>query len=114
MTEQIAPVELCNGLVIRFEDQTNRYFGDFHRICVQVRIELPTGIDRKQACLLKNLEKMAVPSSGVTEQRNALIESFLKASRDYLETDEAPQRLLQRLQQQKAKPNFSGRREIID
>ena len=112
MTEQIEPVVLNNGVSIRFQDQSNRYFGDFHRVCVKVQVflpeglELPSGIDFKAPCLEKTLEKMGVPGEEVGQQRRALVDGFLAASREYLDGDEAPRRLLQFSVEKKRKPGF--------
>jgi len=107
-----ASVVLMNGLTISFQDQTNRYFGDFHRVCIQVRImlpkdyELPAGISREKAYLEKKLEKMGVASGRVEAQQALLIESFLTTSQEYLERDDFPQQLLAKIQRHKPKPVF--------
>lgn len=112
MTEQIEPVVLNNGVSIRFQDQSNRYFGDFHRVCVKVQVflpeslELPDGIDSAAPCLEKTLEKMGVPGDDVAQQRRALIDGFLTASRQYLDGVDAPRRLLQFSVEKKRKPGF--------
>lgn len=112
MSEVFASLELGNGLVVRFVDQSNRYFGDYHRVSIRVVIalpdefELPEGMKREKACLEKNLEKMGVPTASVETERRALVDGFLKSSRAYLEKDNFPQQLLAKLQKEKTRPVF--------
>ena len=110
--EEFAPVVLQNGIVIRFVDQSNRYFGDFHRICITAEVSLPenfvlpVGFPKEQARLKKRLEKMAVTSDAIESERRALVEAFLATSRAYFEKDDFPRQLLRKLQQEKPKPIF--------
>jgi hypothetical protein len=32
---------LNNGVVVEFFDLSDRYFGDYHRVCVEVRLTVP-------------------------------------------------------------------------
>ncbi|WP_303720938.1 hypothetical protein [Malonomonas rubra] len=112
MAENIKPVILKNGLVIRFVDQSNRYFGDYHRVFILVTIflpddfELPVGMKKDRACLEKSLEKMGVPSEAVETERQALIDAFLQTSRSYLEQENFLQHLLVKLEKERPKPVF--------
>jgi hypothetical protein len=112
MTEELDSLVLANGLKLHFVDQSNRYFGDFHRICIKVQIalpdtfELPSGLTRETAFLEKTLEKMGVTTDVLDEQRKALIDSFLAASRSYLEKNDFPKHLLLKIQQKKPKSVF--------
>lgn len=110
--EAFVPVVLQNGLVISFVDKSNRYFGDFHRICITAvvtlpeALELPAGFPKERARLEKKLEKMGVPSEDVESERKALVEAFLQTSRAYFEKADFPQQLLRKLIQEKPKPIF--------
>jgi len=93
---------LANGLRITFADESNRYFGDYHRVCVAATIscslqDLPAdraGDDdlRRQAvaafgdtlAVVKRFERMGVPSADVAEVRAALVDSFLEHAAGYL------------------------------
>ena len=107
MSEVFEPVVLKNGLMIRFEDLTNRYFGDFHRICIKVLIELPASVElpasisRESVRLEQTLEKMAVPSAALVDETHGLIDSFLSSSKSYLEKDEFISQLIARAKEQK-------------
>lgn len=112
MTDELQTVVLKNGLIVRFLDQSNRYFGDFHRVCILVeislpdRIELPAGLTREGACQKRELVRMGVPSAALAEVRKSLVDSFLSTARIYLEQDAFPHQLLNKLQQVQGRPIF--------
>jgi len=109
---EFAPITLNNGLEISFIEQDNRYFGDYHRICITAVVSfpkdfhLPAGMTHERAKLEKRLEKMGVPNAALETERNKLVESFLASSRDYLERDDFPRQLLRKLQTEKSTPIF--------
>lgn len=97
------PERLDNGLEISFSDQSNRYFGDYHRICVVVTISYrlehladdelrfrATVAYGEQIKLKKRLERMGVPSAEVEHTRNTLIEDFLRHATVYLSRPDYP------------------------
>jgi len=104
--------KLANGLQITFADESNRYFGDYHRVCVVATIacllhDLPVeGPDdevlRRQAIeligdrlsVVKRLERMGVPTAAVVEVRTALIDDFLRHASAYLCRPEYPRSLI--------------------
>lgn len=112
MTDELLSVPLENGLLIRFFDQTNRYFGDFHRVCVAVKVEFPS--DSKKSgdslqeipCYERSLERMGVTTAALDRERQALIDAFLTTSRPYLEKPGFPQQLLAKIQLKKKNPIF--------
>lgn len=94
---------LANGLEISFADESNRYFGDYHRICVVAtivcRIEALDNEElRDQASLAygeklaveKRFERMGVPSAEVDNVRNALIADFMQHAAAYLSRPDYP------------------------
>jgi hypothetical protein len=100
---------LANGLHLRFYDQSNRYFGDYHRVRIVVEIELAldnallddqelltAGKKRFGAALTtsKVLERMGVPGARVDELRAELVASYQQEVQSYLGRPEAPLRLL--------------------
>lgn len=102
-------VTLRNGLRLRFVDASNRYFGDYHRVRIEVAIELPltaallpdpellaAGINRFGPTLLvgKVLERMGVASGRVETVRSELVEGYLHEARQYLVRPETSARLL--------------------
>lgn len=112
MPEFLDPLVLKNGLIIRFFDQSNRYFGDFHRIFIKVQIALPdhfeltAGLNREKAYLERSIEKMGVTSAEFERERNALIDAFLATSKNYFEKDDFPKQLSLKLLQRKQRPVF--------
>jgi hypothetical protein len=100
---------LANGLHLRFYDQSNRYFGDYHRVRIVVEIELAlsnalladqellaAGRKRFGATLTtsKVLERMGVPGDRVAALRTELVASYQREVQGYLSRPEVPQRLL--------------------
>lgn len=101
---------LANGLKISFVDESNRYFGDYHRICVvaTIRCSLDTlrgTIDEElhrralsqygdALVVEKRFERMGVASDDVAAVRDALIDDFMRHATQYLARPEYPGRLL--------------------
>ena len=95
-----------NGLRIVFEDQSNRYFGDYHRICIVVSIccdlqalsndeetDLLTRARQKfgdTLTITKRIEKMGVAGDDVDRVKDALINDFLNHAAPYLTRPEYP------------------------
>ena len=93
---------LANGLQMTFVDESNRYFGDYHRVCVVATIicnlnDLPAASSDEEAfrcqtiealgeqlSVTKRLERMGVASADVEEVRVALIDDFLRHASVYL------------------------------
>ena len=117
--------EFDNGLVVEFVDQSNRYFGDYHRVRIQVRVRLALeeglfqGADDPAAELARartrfglelvetrHLERMGVPGAEVEAVRAALIDGFLRTGASYLQRSDYPLRLLRQRLTAPAKPPF--------
>jgi len=107
MSEPLRTISLKNGLQIHFYDQTNRYFGDFHRVCIKVTAEVPLSrltispdFSSSSAKLPETvgfetyLTRMGVASAALDLVRAALIDDFIKASMPYMDNSDFPQRLL--------------------
>ena len=104
--------QLTNGLRVVFTDESNRYFGDYHRICVVATIgfnlqDLPTEspddeIFRNQAIeslgeqlsVVKRFERMGVESADVEKVRTTLIDDFLQHTATYLSRPDYPRSLV--------------------
>ena len=102
-----------NGIVLEFFDQSNRYFGDYHRLRVLVEIRLPltptlflqepdpaAARDRAAALVgevlveTRVLERMGVPGAEVEAVQSRLVEDFLASAGLYLGRPDFPARLL--------------------
>ncbi len=96
-------VPLTNGLELELFDLSNRYFGDYHRVRVEVRCSIPLVArffagDEQHPDLMRAralfgdslafkraLERMGVSGADVDGVRNGLVSDFLASSADYLE-----------------------------
>jgi hypothetical protein len=105
MSEGYPAICLENGIKLSFEDRSNRYFGDFYRICIVVTIESADN-DQVAGRMERRLEKMGVTTERLATEKKVLIDSFLATSRAYLEKENFPEQLLQRVKQKKNKPVF--------
>lgn len=96
-------------MVLSFSDNSNRYFGDYHRILVDVTIrcrfpapapdEDPLWAEARAAfgqelVVNRTLERMAVASAEVEPVRARLVEEFLASAASYLAHDDYPRRLV--------------------
>lgn len=99
---------LGNGLQIFFTDESNRYFGDYYRVCVLATIvcdlsHLPDESNDEQSLrrraletfggqlkVVKRFERMGVPTADVERVRAALIDDFLQSAAAYLARPEYP------------------------
>ncbi len=119
MTEPFRIVALDNGLQARFFDLSNRYFGDFHRVCLRVEIavnlteemvpeELRAGFSSlgKGLCFSRELERMGVPSAHLEQVRDQLVNDFLCSAASYLQKPEFPLQLLRQQLAKRKRPNY--------
>ena len=94
---------LANGLEISFSDQSNRYFGDYHRVCVVATISYDldrlsdealrsqaTACFGEQLKVEKSFVRMGVSSADVESIRNALIDDFMQNAAAYLSRPDYP------------------------
>lgn len=92
---------LDNGVTVAFVDQSNRYFGDYHRIRVEVRLTMPPPSGRPSpqlpasACRQRTvyLERMGVAGADVETVRNRLAEDYWQHAGRYLAHADYPARL---------------------
>lgn len=111
---------LANGITIEFKDRGNRYFGDYHRVRVQVLVRVPVpaqdaagGAGQGEARSLlgeeivqeRFLDKMGVPGAKVEAVQRSMIEDFLSTNRPYFGRPGFIERLVVRELQQKARPS---------
>lgn len=117
--------ELANGLSVRFIDCSNRYYGDYWRLKVEVRCALilqpelfvgeadPQGACARARQLLgdqvvftRSLEKMGVDGGQLESARTSLVEGFVRNAFPYLGQTEFPARLVVRELSAKRKSVF--------
>jgi hypothetical protein len=95
--------KLNNGVDIAFTDLSNRYYGDYHRVCVEVRITAPcppgysgsVAAPQPGNCLImvKRLERMGVAGNEVAAARERLVDDFWRHAGRYLAHPDFPTRL---------------------
>jgi hypothetical protein len=89
---------------VAFFDLTNRYFGDYHRVCIEVRLTVPLvpgceasaagpaglskGLERT-----RHLERMGVAGTEVAAVCARLVDDFLRTTGRYLAHPDYPARL---------------------
>jgi hypothetical protein len=97
---------LANGLELLFRDESNRYFGDYHRVCVIATIVCPVGaiedpelqrqvsdVFGEQLLVEKQFERMGVASADVDKVRQALVDDFVSHALNYLSRPDYPRLL---------------------
>jgi len=102
-----------NGVRLEFVEGSNRYFGDYHRLRIEVRCRVaitptlfpeaadPAGESSRVRGLLgdeltwtRHLERMGVATADLPVVRAELMESFASTTYPYLRSPEFPARLL--------------------
>ena len=85
---------LANGITVAFVDRSNRYFGDYHRVCVEVCLSVTGGEPGAARPQLVNcLERMAVPGAEVDTVRRQLVDDYWRHAGVYLAHPDYPARL---------------------
>lgn len=115
---------LANGLVVEFLDESNRYFGDYWRVKLEVRCRISVeavfssgeaqkeqalALLGKEAVFTRTLEKMGVSSAELENTRKGMVDHFLANAGAYLGSPEFPGRFVRQQLAEKKK----GRRPFL-
>lgn len=102
---------LSNGLQIEVFNETNRYFGDYHRVCLRIvttfDLDSPAAADLadtafwgryRATCgnllqVTQRLVRMGVPGAAVEPTVSALLADYFKAAEDYMSRPSYPRLL---------------------
>lgn len=91
-------IKLKNGIVVDFVDRSNRYYGDFHRVKIDVVAKFP--VDKShlpeelheiadccggEATFQRSLEQMGVKTAEVEAVAQALVANFIDTAGSYFE-----------------------------
>lgn len=117
---------LPNGVCVDFVDFSNRYFGDYHRLQIEVRCRITVTpqlfaasadpcaeAERVRSRLgdevlwVRRLERMGVAGDDLESVRNEMVESFVKSGFAYLKSHDFPVRFVaseMAARQKKARP----------
>ncbi len=100
---------LDNGLSVNLYDHSNRYYGDFHRVCIEVKIDIPVQLENLPAELSsgaaklstplrfeRSLERMGVAGTELQAVKTKLVADFLATSSIYLDKPDFAQQLLKK------------------
>ncbi|OHB32400.1 MAG: hypothetical protein A2X84_12565 [Desulfuromonadaceae bacterium GWC2_58_13] len=104
---------LANGVRVDFIDGSNRYFGDYHRLRIEIRCRIAVTpqlfVAAADPCAeaarvrsrlgdeilwVRHLERMGVAGGDLEMVRNEMIESFVKSSFPYLQSQLFPSRFV--------------------
>jgi hypothetical protein len=107
--------KLSNGLTVEFHDRSNRYYGDFHRVRIEVRCSIPLtpavitpsedpeaelrrvrDILGEEVVFTRFIERMGVAGDALEQTKRHLIDSFTRSAFAYLENPAFPSRLVAR------------------
>lgn len=102
-------ISLENGLTVSFYHHTHRYFGDYHRIKVEIICEVPLLEEYftnsaefaeasvslgSKAVFRRNLELMGVSSADIEQSLERVIANFSSHSLSYLASPLFPRKLV--------------------
>ena len=114
---------LENGVVVEFFDRSNRYFGDYHRICIDVSCRIPLSVEifgtagdaqdkyrnarsalGEEAVYRRTLDRMGVAGAEVEETRQKMLDEFCRANIPYMSSPEFPARFVAKEMSSARKP----------
>lgn len=108
MQKLVDKIDLPNGLQVLFSERSYRYFGDYNKIAISVRLRVPNSVlappegmavrsaqeTEMVECEVTTLEQMAVPTDNIDAVRHSLIQGFLDTAGDYLKSEKFIEKLL--------------------
>ncbi|MBW2187464.1 MAG: hypothetical protein JRG71_14035 [Deltaproteobacteria bacterium] len=83
MAAQFPSEQLTNGVRIDFTDVTNRYYGDYHRVCIEVELRFASE-EFAQGHKFQTLERMGVSSADVESVQEQVLNSFRQGTMRYM------------------------------
>lgn len=75
---------LSEGLTLKFHEAGNRYFGDYHRVLIEIDAYIETAEQQVVLRYRHPLKKMAVAGDVVTVTKQELISQFLATVGPYM------------------------------
>ncbi len=94
----IKRVEIGNDLVLEFSDCSNRYFGDYHRILIEIDAVVTTAEGMIRLRYQRPLRRMGVCGAETGKETEVLIEQFLSITSPYMSKAGFTQKLLESMQ----------------
>jgi len=121
--------DLPNRLKLIIEDQSNRYFGDYHRVKLLVRCPICVAAEYfgastdphaaaqaaqrtlgQKVLYERSLERMGVPSRDLERAKQELRDQFLQINQAYLARDDFPARFIAMKLREKQQTTLPGGR----
>lgn len=93
MSELLSSEQLANGVQINFNDVTNRYYGDYHRVCIEVELRFASE-EFAQGHKFQTLERMGVSSADVKSVQEQLLNSFRQGTMTYMASENFEKKFL--------------------
>nr|WP_320051106.1 hypothetical protein [uncultured Desulfuromonas sp.] len=100
MSDLLQSTTLENGLTIEYADETVRYYGDYHRIQIDVFVVLAEG-RREQ---FQRLERMGISGDMLDDVKREVMDAFRSNCLPYMSSAKFPEKFLASLKQRKVKP----------
>jgi hypothetical protein len=101
MSELIKSERLDSGIQIDFIDVTNRYYGDYHRVYIEVKLRFASE-EYAQSHKFQILERMGVSGADVESVQQQLLNSFCQGTMKYMVSDNFENRFLQSVKTRKS------------
>lgn len=91
----IQPITLANGLKVRFLNKTQRYFGDYHHVRLEVVCDIPVPETEGAGHSFRyasSIRRMGVPTADVPAVIDELISHFSNTTLTYMSSPTFPLR----------------------
>lgn len=93
MSELFSSELLDNGIQIDFIDVTNRYYGDYHRVCIVVELRFASD-EFAQSHKFQTLERMGVSGADVESVQQQVLNSFRQGTMKYMVSENFEKKFL--------------------
>ena len=96
MTEEfLKVVTVTDELKLEFRDNSNRYFGDYYRVLIEVDALITRDGESFHMRYQRPLKRMGVSSSDIERQKILLVKEFIEATNSYMCQPDYVKRLIE-------------------
>jgi hypothetical protein len=103
-------IKLANGLTVCFYEHTHRYFGDYHRIRIDITCQIPvleeyfdSHLDWEKALrhlgkaveFRRSIEQMGVPTAELRANLESAVDNFCAHAIQYITAIDFPRKVIQ-------------------
>lgn len=100
MANILTSERLANGTQIEFCDSTNRYYGDYHRVSIDVILSF-AGDNYATEYKFQQLTRMGVQGSELEKVKAELIAAFQQGTMPYMGKEQFPEKFIKTHKQRK-------------